>query len=71
VETSFLDGRRREVLLLLAVAAFFSIRETNLAWRTWRAAFLRSRGAETGAAVAAVVETRAVLVRMLARPCGG
>jgi hypothetical protein len=74
VETSFLEGRRREVLLLLlplATAAFFSIRETNLAWRAWRAAFLRSRGAETVVAAAAVLEARAVLVRMLARPWRG
>jgi hypothetical protein len=68
VETSLFWGLRVLAAFVGAVA-FFSIRETNLAWRATRAAFFvlgLAEEEEVGAAAGAA--GRESLVRILARP---
>jgi hypothetical protein len=67
VESSFFCGRRRFVVVALEFAAFFSIRETNLAWRARRAVFFELRSVVVATAGVVVFE-RVALVRIEARP---
>jgi hypothetical protein len=57
------------VVVALEFAAFFSIRETNLAWRARRAVFFELRSVVVATAgVVVVVFERVALVRIEARP---
>jgi hypothetical protein len=56
------------VVVALEFAAFFSIRETNLAWRARRAVFFELRSVVVTTAEVVVVFERVALVRIEARP---